>query len=65
MTSGCIADCSSIPESPDSAGERPHDLSWVDSVRLDLYYIEKLVIDERRVSMWLTVRAVVRSAVAY
>jgi exopolysaccharide biosynthesis polyprenyl glycosylphosphotransferase len=41
------------------------DLSWADSVRLDLYYVENWSLTSDVVIMWRTARAVVRSAGAY
>ncbi len=41
------------------------DLSWEDSVRLDLYYVENWAIVGDLVILWRTARAVVRSQGAY
>lgn len=41
------------------------DLSWDDSVRLDLYYVENWSITVDLVILWRTIRAVVRSDGAY
>jgi lipopolysaccharide/colanic/teichoic acid biosynthesis glycosyltransferase len=41
------------------------DLSWEDSVRLDLYYVENWSLDGYIIILWRTVRAVVAPAGAY
>ena len=47
------------------AGQRRSNLSWEDSVRLDLYYVENWSLTADVLILWKTLRAVLRSEGAY